>query len=71
MAKLGATTASSTEEIAKAMQKVAPTANTVGVSFEKMSAMIATSASVTRQSAEVVGTAWNTILSRLSGLKLG
>ena len=71
MAKLGATTASSTEEIATAMQKVAPTANNVGVSFEKMSAIIATSASVTRQSAETVGTAWNTILSRIGGLKLG
>lgn len=71
MAKLGATTASSMEEMSKGMQKVAATANTVGVSMEKMSAMIATSASVTRQAPETIGTAWNTVLSRLGGLKLG
>ena len=71
MAKLGATTATSMEEIATAMQKVAATANTVGVSMEQMSALIATSSSVTRQSAETVGTAWNTILSRITSLKLG
>jgi len=39
--------------------------------MEQMSAMIATSSSVTRQSAETVGTAWNTILSRITNLKLG
>lgn len=71
MAKLGATTASSMEEMATGMQKVAATANTVGVSMEQMSAMIATSASVTRQAPEQIGTAWNTILSRIGGLKLG
>jgi TP901 family phage tail tape measure protein len=48
MAKLGATTASSMEEMATAMQKVASTANTVGVSMQQMSAIVATSASVTR-----------------------
>ena len=71
LAKLGATTASSMEEMATGMQKVAATANTVGVSMEQMSAMIATSASVTRQAPESIGTAWNTILSRIGGLKLG
>ena len=71
MANLGAKTASSMEEMATAMQKVAATANTVGVSMEQMSAIVATSASVTRQAPETVGTAWNTILSRIGGLKLG
>jgi len=71
MAALGAKTATSMEEISTALQKVAATANNVGVDMEQMSAIIATSASVTRQSAETVGTAWNTILSRLGGLKLG
>ena len=71
MAALGATTASSMEEMAGAMQKVAATANTVGVSMEQMAAMVATSASVTRQAPQIIGTAWNTILSRLGGLKLG
>jgi TP901 family phage tail tape measure protein len=71
MAKLGATTATSTEEIATAMQKVAATANTVGVSMEQMSSMIATVSSTTRASAESVGTSMQTILSRIGGLKLG
>lgn len=71
IAKLGATTASSMEEMATGMQKVAATANNVGVSMEQMAAMIATSASVTRQAPQTIGTAWNTVLSRLGGLKLG
>ena len=71
MANLGSHTASSVEEIATALQKVAATANTVGMSMEQMSAMIATVSSATRQSASVVGTALNTILSRFASLKLG
>ena len=71
MAKLGATTATSVEEIATSLQKVAATANTVGVGIEQMSSMIATVSSVTRQSAETIGTSMNTILSRIGGLKLG
>ena len=71
MAALGATTASSMEEISTAMSKVAATANVVGINYDKMSAMIATTASATRQSAEQIGTSWNTILARFSSLKLG
>jgi TP901 family phage tail tape measure protein len=71
MANLGAHTATSMEEIATSLQKVAATANTVGVSMEQMSAMISTVSSVTRQSAETIGTSMNTILSRIGGLKLG
>jgi TP901 family phage tail tape measure protein len=71
MAKLGANTASSMEEMAKAMQKVAATANTVGISMDQMSAIVATAASVTRQAPETIGTAWNTVLGRISNLKLG
>ena len=71
MAALGATTATSTEEIATAMQKVAATASTVGVSMEQMSSMIATVSSVTRQSAETIGTSFKTLLARIGDLKLG
>ena len=71
MANLGAHTATSMEEIATSLQKVAATANTVGVSMEQMSAMISTVSSVTRQSAQTIGTSMNTILSRIGGLKLG
>lgn len=71
MAALGAKTASSMEEIATAMQKVAATANTVGVKFDQMSSIISTVSSVTRESAESIGTAYKTILARIGDLKLG
>lgn len=71
MAALGAKTASSMEEIATAMQKVAATANTVGVGFDQMSSIISTVSSVTRESAESIGTSYKTILARIGDLKMG
>ena len=71
MASLGAKTATSLEEIATSMQKVAATANTVGVSMEQVSSIIATVSSVTRESAESIGTAYKTIFARIGDLKLG
>lgn len=71
MASLGATTASSMEEIATAMQKVASTANMVGVSMQQMSSIIATVADTTRTAPEQIGTAYKTILARIGDLKLG
>ena len=71
MAALGAATATSTEEIATAMQKVAATANTVGVSMQQMSSIIATVSSVTREAPESIGTSFKTILARMGDLKVG
>lgn len=71
MAALGASTATSLEEIATSMQKVAATANTVGVSMEQVSSIIATVSSVTRESAESIGTSYKTIFARIGDLKLG
>lgn len=71
MAALGANTATSLEEIATSMQKVAATANTVGVSMEQVSSIIATVSSVTRESAESIGTSYKTIFARIGDLKLG
>lgn len=71
MAALGAATATSTEEIATAMQKVAATANTVGVSMQQMSSIIATVSSVTREAPESIGTSFKTILARMGDLKIG
>lgn len=71
MASLGAKTATSLEEIATSMQKVAATANTVGVSMEQVSSIIATVSSVTRESAESIGTSFKTIFARMGDLKLG
>jgi TP901 family phage tail tape measure protein len=71
MAALGAKTATSLEEIATSMQKVAATGNTVGVSMEQVSSIIATVSSVTRESAESIGTSYKTIFARIGDLKLG
>ena len=71
MAALGAKTATSLEEIATSMQKVAATGHTVGVSMEQVSSIIATVSSVTRESAESIGTSYKTIFARIGDLKLG
>lgn len=68
---LGATTASSSQEIAKGMQQFAAVADTVGLSYEYAAASLATIVSVTRQSESTVGNGLRTIFSRLEGLKLG
>ena len=69
--KLGANTASSSEEIATGLQKFAAVADTVGLSYEKATAALATVVAETRQSAEIVGTAFKTIFARVEGLNLG
>lgn len=71
MAALGAKTATSLEEIATSMQKVAATSNAVGVSMEQVSSIISTVSSVTRESAESIGTSFKTIFARMGDLKLG
>lgn len=71
MVKLGAYTASSTDEISAGLQKFAPIAKTVGLSYEYAASAIATITAVTRESADVVGTSLKTIFSRIQGLKLG
>lgn len=68
---LGASTASSSEEIAEGLSKFAAVADTVGLSYEKASAALATVVAETRQSADVVGTAFKTIFARMEGLNLG
>lgn len=68
---LGASTASSSKEIAEGLQKFAAVADTVGLSYEYATAALATVVAETRQSADIVGTAFKTLFSRLEGLKLG
>ena len=68
---LGAATASSSEEIAEGLSKFASIADTVGLSYEKSSAALATVTAETRQSADVVGTAFRTMFARIQGLNLG
>ena len=68
---LGAATASSSEEIAAGLEKFASVAETVGLSYEYATAALATVTATTRQSADVVGTAFKTLFARLQDLKLG
>jgi hypothetical protein len=52
------------------MAKVAAVASQVGVSFDQLNAIMATTESVTRQAPESIGTAWKTIFSRMTDLKV-
>lgn len=68
---LGAATASSSDEIAQGLEKFASVSKTVGLSYEYATAALATVTAQTRQSADVVGTAFKTLFARLQDLKLG
>lgn len=71
MVRLGADTASSSDEIAGGLEKFAAVANTIGLSFDNAAAALATITATTRQNEDVVGTALKTIFARIQGLKLG
>lgn len=71
LTKLGAETASSAEEISQGLEKFAAIGKTVGLSYEYAAAALTTVTDRTRQSAEVVGTAFKTLFARLQGLNLG
>lgn len=71
MTALGAATASSTDEIAEGLEKFAAIASSVGLSYEYATAALATVTATTRQSADVVGTAYKTLFARIQGLQLG
>ena len=71
MTALGAATASSTDEISAGLNKFAAVAETVGLSYEYATAALATVTSTTRESADVVGTAFKTLFARIQGLNLG
>lgn len=71
MVKLGAATASSSDEISEGIEKFAAVANTVGLSYEYAASALATVTAQTRESASVVGTAFRTLFSRIQGLTQG
>ena len=68
---LGATTASSSEEIAKGLSKFSSIAQTTGLSYEYATSALSTVVAATRQSADSVGTSFKTLFARLQGLNLG
>jgi TP901 family phage tail tape measure protein len=71
MVALGAATASSSEEISEGLNKFAAVAETVGLSYEYAASALATVTAETRQSADVVGTAFKTLFARIQDLELG
>lgn len=71
MTKLGAYTASSTDEISEGIQKFASVANTIGLSYEYATSALATLTAKTRESANVVGNSLKTLFARIQGLSLG
>lgn len=71
MVRLGADTASSSDEIAGGLEKFASIGEMIGLSFDNAAAALATVTAVTRQSEDVVGTAFKTIFARIQGLNLG
>ena len=71
MTALGAATASSTDEIAKGIQKFAAISDTVGLSYEYAASALATITATTRESADTVGNSLKTLFSRIQGLQLG
>ena len=68
---LGAATASSSAEISQGLEKFASIADTVGLSYEYATTALATVVAQTRQSADVVGTAFKTMFARIQDLELG
>lgn len=68
-AYLGDASASGADEVGTAMQKVSAVAQTAGVEFEWLGAYIATLTEKTRQAPEAIGTALNSIISRLQQIK--
>ena len=68
---LGATTASSSEEIARGLSKFSSIAQTTGLSYEYATSALSTIVAATRQSADSVGTSLKTLFSRFQGLNLG
>ena len=71
IAALGAATSSSSAEIADGLEKFSSVANTIGLSYDYATTALATVVAETRQSADVVGTAFRTLFSRIQGLNLG
>lgn len=68
-AALAASSASSYEEMAVALSKVAPSANVAGVSIDQMMGFLAKGIETTREAPENIGTAFKTIFARMTQLK--
>lgn len=63
--------ATSSAELASALQRVSSVAQTAGVSFQDLSSILTVVSSNTRLSAETVGNALKSLFSRLQNIKVG
>jgi TP901 family phage tail tape measure protein len=68
-AALGASSASSYEEMAIALSKVAPVANTAGVGIDFMMGILAKGIETTREAPENIGTAFKTVFARMTQIR--
>lgn len=68
-AALGASSASSYEEMAIALSKVAPSAKVAGVNIDQMLAFLAKGIETTREAPENIGTAFKTVFARMTQLR--
>ena len=68
-AALGASSASSYEEMAIALSKVAPVAKVAGVEIDFMMAVLAKGIETTREAPENIGTAFKTIFARMTQIR--
>ena len=68
-AALAASSASSYQELAIALSKVAPSANMAGVSIDFMMGVIAKGVETTREAPENIGTAFKTIFARMMQIR--
>lgn len=71
LAAVDLSAATSTTELATALQYVSSFANSSGVSLDKMIGLIATVSETTRLSAETIGQGFRSIFSRLQNVKAG
>lgn len=67
-AALGAASASSYEELAVALSKVAPVAKVAGVGIDQMMGFLAKGVETTREAPENIGTAFKTVFARMTQL---
>lgn len=67
-AALGAASASSYDELARAMSKVAPSAQSAGVDIDHMMGFLAKGIETTREAPQNIGTAFKTVFARMQEL---
>lgn len=68
-AALGASSASSYQEMAIALSKVAPVAKTAGVGIDFMMGILAKGIETTREAPENIGTAFKTVFARMTQIR--